>query len=384
LNIQQLADQSLFVRASINGVLREGIIAACLTGLMILIFLGSWRSTIIIAVSIPLSILTSIIVMSALGETINIMTLGGLALAVGILVDDATVEIENINRNIAQGKEIQRAILDGAQQIAVPAFVSTLAICIVFVPMFFLAGVARYLFVPLAEAVVFAMLASYLLSRTLVPTMAKYLLKGHEQEAGHLPGSSSNPLVRLQVRFEEAFERFREGYHKWLDVCLQHRKIFLWMFFAVSAGSVALLVPWLGEDFFPSVDSGQFKLHLRARTGTRIEETARLCDLIEQSIHQEIPGSEIASIIDNIGLPYSSINLSYSNSAPIGPSDADILVSLAPKHRPTEEYVHDLRRKLPSEFPGVSFAFLPADIVSQILNFGLPSPIDVQVVGYDL
>ena len=384
LNIQQLADQSLFVRASINGVLREGIVAACLTGLMILIFLGSWRSTIVIAVSIPLSILTSVIVMSALGETINIMTLGGLALAVGILVDDATVEIENINRNIAQGKEIQRAILDGAQQIAVPAFVSTLAICIVFVPMFFLAGVARYLFVPLAEAVVFAMLASYLLSRTLVPTMAKYLLKGHEQEAGHLPGSSRNPLVRLQARFEEGFERFREGYHKWLDFCLQHRRIFLWMFFAVCAGSLALLVPWLGEDFFPAVDSGQFKLHLRARTGTRIEETARLCDLIEQSIHEEIPGSEISSIIDNIGLPYSSINLSYSNSAPIGSSDADILVSLSPNHRPTEEYVHDLRLKLPREFPGVSFAFLPADIVSQILNFGLPSPIDIQVVGYNL
>ncbi len=384
LNIQQLADQSLFVRASINGVLREGIIAACLTGLMILIFLGSWRSTIIIAVSIPLSILTSIIVMSALGETINIMTLGGLALAVGILVDDATVEIENINRNIAQGKEIQRAILDGAQQIAVPAFVSTLAICIVFVPMFFLAGVARYLFVPLAEAVVFAMLASYLLSRTLVPTMAKYLLKGHEQEAGHLPGSSRNPLVRLQVRFEEAFERFRERYHQWLDVCLQHRGFFLGTFFAVCICSLLLLVPWLGEDFFPSVDSGQFKLHLRARTGTRIEETARLCDLVEQSIHDEIPGAEIGSIIDNIGLPYSSINLSYSNSAPIGSSDADILVTLSPKHRPTEEYVRDLRRKLPDEFPGVSFAFLPADIVSQILNFGLPSPIDVQVVGYDL
>jgi multidrug efflux pump subunit AcrB len=384
LNIQQLADQSLFVRASINGVLREGIIAACLTGLMILIFLGSWRSTIIIAVSIPLSILTSIIVMSALGESINIMTLGGLALAVGILVDDATVEIENINRNIAQGKEIQRAILDGAQQIAVPAFVSTLAICIVFVPMFFLAGVARYLFVPLAEAVVFAMLASYLLSRTLVPTMAKYLLKGHEQEAGHLPGSSRNPLVRLQVRFEEAFERFRERYHQWLDVCLQHRGFFLVTFFAVCICSLLLLVPWLGEDFFPSVDSGQFKLHLRARTGTRIEETARLCDLVEQSIHDEIPGAEIGSIIDNIGLPYSSINLSYSNSAPIGSSDADILVTLSPKHRPTEEYVRDLRRKLPDEFPGVSFAFLPADIVSQILNFGLPSPIDVQVVGYDL
>ena len=334
LNVHLLADQSIFVRASINGVLREAIIAACLTGLMILIFLGSWRSTVIIAVSIPLSILTSIIVMSALGETINIMTLGGLALAVGILVDDATVEIENINRNIAQGKEIQRAILDGAQQIAVPAFVSTLAICIVFVPMFFLTGVARYLFVPLAEAVVFAMLASYLLSRTLVPTMAKYLLRGHEQEAGHLPGSSPNPLVRMQTAFEEKFERFRERYHQMLDACLQHQRVFLWGFFAACLGSLVLLVPWLGEDFFPAVDSGQFKLHLRARSGTRIEETARLCDLIERSIHEEIPRNEIASIIDNIGLPYSGINLSYSNSAPIGTSDADILVSLSPKHRP--------------------------------------------------
>jgi len=384
LNVHYLADQSIFVRASINGVLREAIIAACLTGLMILIFLGSWRSTVIIAVSIPLSILTSIIVMSALGETINIMTLGGLALAVGILVDDATVEIENINRNIAQGKEIQRAILDGAQQIAVPAFVSTLAICIVFVPMFFLTGVARYLFVPLAEAVVFAMLASYLLSRTLVPTMARYLLRGHEQEAGHLPGSSRNPLVRFQVAFEEKFERFREHYHEVLDLCLQHRKVFLWGFLAVCVGSLILVVPWLGEDFFPSVDSGQFKLHLRAHSGTRIEETARLCDLVERSIREQIPPNQIESIIDNIGLPYSGINLSYSNSAPIGTADADILVSLAPKHRPTEEYVHDLRMKLAQEFPGVMFAFLPADIVSQILNFGLPAPIDIQVVGYNL
>lgn len=382
--ITPLADQSLFVRASIDGVLKEATIAACLTGLMILIFLGSWRSTVIIAVSIPLSILTSIIVLSALGETINIMTLGGLALAVGILVDDATVEIENINRNIAQGKEVEHAILDGASQIAVPAFVSTLAICIVFVPMFFLTGVARYLFVPLAESVVFAMLASYLLSRTLVPTMAKYLLRGHEEEAGHLPGSSRNPLVRLQYRFEEAFERFREGYHGVLERCLHHRKLFLLAFLAICVLSVALLVPFLGQDFFPSVDAGQFKLHLRARTGTRIEETARLTDLVEQSIRRHIPPDEVGSILDNIGLPYSGINLSYSNSAPIGPADADILVSLSEKHHPTANYVHDLRLALAREFPGVTFSFLPADIVSQILNFGLPAPIDVQVVGYNI
>jgi multidrug efflux pump subunit AcrB len=384
LRVHLLADQSIFVRASIDGVLREALIAACLTGLMILVFLGSWRSTLIIAVSIPLSILTSIIVLSALGETINIMTLGGLALAVGILVDDATVEIENINRNIAQGKEIERAILDGAQQIAVPAFVSTLAICIVFVPMFFLTGVARYLFLPLAEAVVFAMLASYLLSRTLVPTMAKYLLRGHEQESGHIPRESRNPLVRLQVKFEDGFEQLREGYHALLGRCLERRRAFLILFFAACVGSVVLLLPWLGQDFFPSVDSGQFKLHLRARTGTRIEETARLCDLVERYLRQQIPAREISSIIDNIGLPYSGINLSYSNSAPIGPGDADILVSLSKDHAPTADYVHDLRLKLPSQFPGVTFSFLPADIVSQILNFGLPAPIDIQVVGYDL
>jgi CzcA family heavy metal efflux pump len=384
LKIDPTADQSLFVRGSIKGVLREGIIAACLTALMILIFLGNWRSTVIIAISIPLSILTSIIALSALGETINIMTLGGLALAVGILVDDATVEIENINRNIAQGKEIQQAILDGAQQIAVPAFVSTLAICIVFVPMFFLTGVARYLFVPLAEAVVFAMLASYLLSRTLVPTMAKYLLKGHEQEAGHVPSESRNPLVRLQIRFEHAFEKFRDSYHELLERCFHHRRVFLWGFVGVCLGSLFLLVPWLGRDFFPKVDAGQFKLHLRARAGTRIEETAGLCDRVEQFIRRQIPPDELASIIDNIGLPYSSINLSYSTSAPTGPADADILVSLSEHHSPTEEYVHDLRHGLAQQFPGVEFSFLPADIVSQILNFGLPSPIDIQVVGYNL
>jgi multidrug efflux pump subunit AcrB len=384
LKVHLLADQSIFVRASIDGVLREALIAACLTGLMILVFLGSWRSTIIIAVSIPLSILTSIIVLSALGETINIMTLGGLALAVGILVDDATVEIENINRNIAQGKEIERAILDGAQQIAVPAFVSTLAICIVFVPMFFLTGVARYLFLPLAEAVVFAMLASYLLSRTLVPTMAKYLLRGHEQESGHIPRESRNPLVRMQVKFEDGFERLRAGYHALLERCLEHRKVFLLGFFAACVASVVLLLPWLGQDFFPAVDSGQFKLHLRARTGTRIEETARLCDLVERYLRQQIPADQISSVIDNIGLPYSGINLSYSNSAPIGPGDADILVTLSEHHSPTAKYVHDLRMKLPTQFPGVTFSFLPADIVSQILNFGLPAPIDIQIVGYNL
>ncbi|MGA8150109.1 MAG: efflux RND transporter permease subunit [Terriglobales bacterium] len=383
LTVKPLADQSLFVRASIDGVVKEATIAACLTGLMILIFLGNWRSTVIIAVSIPLSILTSIVVLSALRETINIMTLGGLALAVGILVDDATVEIENINRNLAQGKEVEHAILDGAQQIAVPAFVSTLSICIVFVPMFFLTGVARYLFVPLAEAVVFAMLASYLLSRTLVPTMAKYLLRGHEAEA-HAAANSRNPLVRVQLRFEEAFERFRERYRGMLENCLNRRGVFLWSFVAFSVASVVVLLPWLGQDFFPNVDSGQFKLHMRARTGTRIEETARLCDLVEHSIREQIPADQIDTVIDNIGLPYSSINLSYSTSAPVGPADADIMVSLKPDHDPTARYVHDLRLRLASDFPGVTFSFLPADIVSQILNFGLPSPIDLQIVGYNL
>ncbi len=383
LKVHPLADQSLFVRASIEGVLREATIAAALTALMILIFLGSWRSTLIIAISIPLSILTSIIVLSALGQTINIMTLGGLALAVGILVDDATVEIENINRNLAQGKEVEHAILDGAQQIAVPALVSTLSICIVFVPMFFLSGVAKYLFVPLAEAVTFAMLASYLLSRTLVPTMAKYLIRGHEAESGHFEAQSPNPLVRWQARFELAFERFRDSYHASLEKILHHRKLFLVGFIAVCASSFILL-PWIGEDFFPSVDSGQFKLHVRARTGTRIEETARLCDLIERSIREKLPSNEIESVIDNIGIPYSGINLSYSSSAPIGPGDADILVNLKPDHRPTEEYIHKLRMELPGEFPGTEFSFLPADIVSQILNFGLPSPIDVQVRGYNV
>jgi len=381
LDIRLLADQSTFVRGAIQGVVKEAIVAACLTAVMILLFLGSWRSTVIVAVSIPLAILASIITLSALGETINIMTLGGLALAVGILVDDATVEIENMNRNIAMGKEIEHAILDGAQEIATPALVATLAICIVFVPMFLLTGVARYLFVPLAEAVVFAMLASYFLSRTLVPTMSKYLLRGHEHDVERHTASSSNPLVRLQVHFEMAFERFRERYHQLLDRCLHHRRVFVAGFLIACLVSLGILVPWLGQDFFPSVDSGTFKLHLRAPTGTRIEETARLCDLVEQYVRQQLPRSEVSNIIDNIGLPYSGLNLSYSNSAPVGSSDADILVTLNQNHHQTTKYVHDLRLALPKRFPGVTFSFLPADIVSQILNFGLPAPIDIQVAG---
>ncbi len=386
LKMAPLQDQSIFVRGAISGVVRETLIAACLTAFMILVFLGSWRSTLIIATSIPLAILTSIIAFSAVGETINIMTLGGLALAVGILVDDATVEVENINRNRAAepDKDMDAVVLDSAQQIAAPAFVSTLSICIVFAPMFLLSGVARFLFVPLAEAVVFAMLASYLLSRTIVPTMAKYLLRHEGMQEGADRGESSNPFVRLQHRFEQAFERFRERYHRVLNTCLHHRKLFLTAFLAASIGSVAIIVPWLGQDFFPAVDSGSFKLHLRGPTGMRIEDTAFLCDLVEESIRQQIPGSQVASIIDNIGLPYSGINLSYSNSAPVGTSDADILVTLTAKHNPTDDYVRRLRQTLPRHFPGATFYFLPADMVGQILNFGLPAPIDVQVLGDDL
>jgi multidrug efflux pump subunit AcrB len=379
LEIHELLDQSLFVRAAIDGVVREALIAACLTAAMILLFLGSWRSTLIIAASIPLSILCSLIVLNALGETINIMTLGGLALAVGILVDDATVEIENINRNLEQGKPTERAILDGAQQIAVPAFVSTLCICIVFVPMFFLTGVARFLFVPLAEAVVFAMLASYFLSRTLVPTLAKYLLKPHHP--GEHP-EAHGFFARVQASFERGFEGIRGRYRATLEGVLARPRRFALLFLAGSLAFFAL-IPFLGQDFFPSVDSGQFKLHLRGRTGLRIEETARLCDLVERAIREEIPKDEIESVIDVVGLPYSSINLSYSNSAPIGTSDADILVSLRTGHEPTADYVRRLRLKLARQFAGVTFAFLPADMVSQILNFGLPAPIDIQVVGYD-
>ena len=384
LQITPLADQSIFVRGAISGVVRETLIAACLTAFMILTFLGSWRSTVIIATSIPLAILTSIIVLSAIGQTINIMTLGGLALAVGILVDDATVEVENINRNreAEPDKDMDGVVLDSASQIATPAFVSTLSICIVFAPMFLLSGVARYLFVPLAESVVFAMLASYFLSRTIVPTMAKYLLRGEKKEA--VDASTRNPLVRFQRRFEQAFDRFRDSYRSVLESCLHHRRAFLIAFFASCLGSLVILIPWLGRDFFPSVDSGTFKLHMRAPTGMRIEETANLCDLVEHSIRKEIPAPEVQSVIDNIGLPYSGINLSYSNSAPVGTSDADILVTLSAKHHSTDDYVHLLRRTLPKQFPGVTFAFLPADMVSQILNFGLPAPIDVQVVGNDV
>jgi multidrug efflux pump subunit AcrB len=381
LEIRPIADQSIFVRSAISGVVREAVIAACLTAVMILIFLGNWRSTVIIAVSIPLSVLCSLLALSALGETINIMTLGGLALAVGILVDDATVEIENINRNLELGKEVEDAILTGASQIAIPAFVSTLAICIVFVPMFFLGGVARYLFVPLAEAVVFAMLASYFLSRTIVPTMAKYLLKGHEHDRVEQARSSRNPFVRFQITFEHYFEKIRNWYHGVLKLCLDFRGIFLLSMVAFWIVSIVALYPWLGQDFFPSVDGGQFKLHVRAHTGTRIEDTARLCDQIDNVIRGEIPKSELGAIIDNIGLPYSGLNLSYSNSAPVGTGDADILVSLAEKHRPTAEYTHALRDRLTQEFPGTEFYYLPTDMVSQILNFGLPAQIDVQVEG---
>jgi len=383
LKMEPLADQSIFVLGAIQGVVREALIAACLTALMILTFLGSWRSTLIIATSIPLAILSSIIVLSLIGQTINIMTLGGLALAVGILVDDATVEVENINRNreAEPDKNLDEVVLDSAAQIATPAFVSTLSICIVFAPMFLLSGVARYLFLPLAEAVVFAMLASYFLSRTIVPTMAKYLLRN--QKVGEQP-ESRNPLVRLQKGFEAGFERFRERYHHLLELCLHHRSAFLAVFFAACLGSLALIVPWLGQDFFPSVDAGSFKLHLRGPTGMRIEDTAFLCDLVENSIRQQVPAAEMKSIIDNIGLPYSGINLSYSNSAPVGTSDADILVTLTPKHHPTAVYVDQLRLSLAKQFPGVMFAFLPSDMVTQILNFGLPAPIDIQVVGNDL
>jgi multidrug efflux pump subunit AcrB len=384
LRITPLSDQSVFVRGAIDGVVREALIAACLTGLMILLFLGSWRSTLIIAVSIPLSILTSIICLSALGETINIMTLGGLALAVGILVDDATVEIENVNRNLETGMETEQAILEGAAQIAVPAFVSTISICIVFVPMFFLSGVAKYLFVPLAEAVVFAMLASYFLSRTIVPTMAKFLLKPHSREAEQQKAYSRNPFTRLQFAFERQFEKLRTGYGRILELCLTYSTAFIVLFFVLSIGSAALLFPWLGQDFFPSVDSGVFNLHMRAHTGTRIEDTADLCDRVEQEIRREIPRKEIVTIIDNIGLPYSGLNLSYSTSAPIGPADADITVSLTQDHHPTQEYVDKLKANLSRQFPGTTFYTLPVDMVTQILNFGLPAPLDIQIVGQNL
>jgi multidrug efflux pump subunit AcrB len=436
LDIKSLFDQSIFVRSAISGVVFEGCIAACLTALMILLFLGDWKSTLIIAISIPLSVLSSIICLYAIGGTINIMTLGGLALSVGILVDDATVTIENIDNHLSRGEKLHDGILNGASQIAVPAFVSSLCICIVFVPMFGLSGVARYLFIPLAESVIFAVLASYVLSRTLVPTLAMYLLKGHDGEQEDEPKNEpardhshdganvhlgmmginhgndlrhgptalhhggggihygdteatakakEKPkkhgfLAKLQHKFEEGFDRLRNAYTRTLDRALTHHWLFAIVFLLLCAGSM-FLIPFLGQDFFPTVDAGEFKLHIRAKTGTRIEETARLCDQIEASIRKKIPGKELDGILDNIGLPYSGINLSYSNSGVIGTGDADILVSLKPGHKPTANYQRQLRLDLPKEFPGTLFAFQPADIVSQILNFGLPSPIDIQFVG---
>src|SRR5580693_4961319 len=382
MHVSTFFDQSLYVRASIQGVIREAIIAACLTAIMILLFLGNWKSTLIIAISIPLSILVSILCLSALGETINIMTLGGLALAVGILVDDATVEIENINRNLAMGKETVQAILDGAQQIAVPAFVSTLCICIVFLPMFFLSGVAKYLFVPLAEAVSFAMLASYGWSRTIVPTMAMYLLSSEDEyKPEEHVGEKQGFFRRYQQKFEHGFEKFREGYRRGLASVLDWPKIFgacFLIFCVLSVGLVALL----GRDFFPKVDAGQIRLHFRARTGLRIEETARLADEVDAVIRETIPSKELQTVLDNIGVPYSGINLSYSNSGTFGTSDAEILVQLKEERgKPTSAYINDLRAKLPQRFPGTQFFFQPADIVTQILNFGTPAPIDIAVTG---
>jgi len=381
LTVKPLFDQSIFVRAAISGVLKEALIAACLTALMILLFLGDWRATLIIAVSIPLSILCSICILSALGESINLMTLGGLALAVGILVDDATVTIENIDRHIEKGAPLRQAILDGAAQIAVPAFVSTLCICIVFIPMFLLSGVARYLFVPLAEAVVFAMLASYFWSRTLVPTLAMYLLRDHAPHAAapRQPGFFS----RAQKRFERGFDHFRAAYSRQLGTALRHRGLYLGIFLIACIGSFALF-PFLGQDFFPAVDAGQIRLHVRAKTGTRIEEMARISDEVEKKIRTIIPPRELEIILDNIGVPYSSINTSYANNGTFGPADAEVLISLDKNHRPTAGYVEKLRAELPRAFPGVQFFFQPADIVSQILNFGLPSPIDVQFAGHDV
>jgi multidrug efflux pump subunit AcrB len=376
LHIRPIADQSIFVKAAVADVVREAVIAACLTALMILLFLGSWRSTLIIAVSIPLSILTSVMVLSALSQTINIMTLGGLALAVGILVDDATVTIENIERYLEDGQPLREAILNGASQIAVPALVSTLCICIVFVPMFLLQGVARYLFMPLAEAVVFAMLASYFLSRTLVPTMAMYLLR----PKAHAATRSRNPLVIFQRGFERGFERTRHAYRDLLTLLVRRRGVFIPGFLACCL-SLFALGPWLGQDFFPNTDSGQFTLHMRAKTGTRIEETARLADEVETAMRRLIPARELDTIVDNIGLPYSGINLTHTATGVLGAADADIMVSLKPDHRPTTGYLEAIRKMVAQEFPGVTFYSLPADMITQILNFGMPSPIDIEIEG---
>lgn len=385
LNVNLLFDQSVFVRAAINGVLFEAIIAACLTAAMILLFLGSWRSTLIVTVSIPLSILCSLILMSLLGQTLNVMTLGGLALAVGILVDDATVEIENIHRNLAQGKPLRQAILDGAQQIATPAFVSTLAICIVFVPVVFLSGAAKSLFTPLAMAVVFAMMASYLLSRTLIPTMVLYLLRDeaklYQTEGEHIH-SAKGWVWRIHGAFNHRFERWRERYCDWLKLALTHRRAVIIAFLLFCSGSF-LFLPFIGENFFPAVDAGQFRLHVRAPAGTRVEETERIFGQVEDAIRKIVPREELGLILDNIGLPSIGINLAYSDSATVSSADGEILVSLKDGHKPTPEYVKRLRRELKAQFPQLTFFFQPADIVSQILNFGLPAPIDVQLVGRD-
>jgi CzcA family heavy metal efflux pump len=384
LDLKFLFDQSIFVRAAIKGVIIEAIIAACLTALMILLFLGSWRSTLIVATSIPLSILCSIIILRYLGHTLNVMTLGGLALAVGILVDDATVEIENIHRNLGQRKPLIQAILDGAQQIATPAFVSTLSICIVFVPVLFLTGSVQHLFTPLALAVVFAMLASYFLSRTLVPTLVKYLLPGelHYHERNGSPKvPSRNPFRRLHEAFNKQFEKFRDGYKGTLAWTLAHRLLIFSLFIIFFVGSFTLL-PFLGQDFFPQVDAGQFRLHVRAPAGTRIEETERYFSQVERVIRDTVPADELDLILDNIGLPVGGVNLAFSDTATVGPSDGEILVALkAEKHGPTEKYVKELRQKLEAQFPQLTFFFQPADMVTQILNFGLPAPIDIQVMG---
>src|SRR5665213_3253477 len=382
LKIGFIGDQSLFVRGAITGVAREGIIAALLTSVMILLFLGSWRSTIIIATSIPLAVLGSIILLAAIGETLNIMTLGGLALAVGILVDEATVTIENINYHLEQGKEVEEAILDGANQIVVPAFVSLLCICIVFVPMFFISGIARFLFVPMAEAVMFAMVWSFILSRTLVPTMAKYLLHAHVHHDGDAP-VSRNPLVRFQRGFEAGFERFRCGYRDLLALALMHRPTFVIGFISLVAVSFAL-VPYLGRNFFPSVDAGQILMHVRTQVGTRVEDAAGQFADIEKAIRKIVPPGEIETMADNIGMPISGINMTYNNTGVIGPQDGDVQIKLKEGHEPTDGYVKLLREKLPAQFPGLSFAFLPADIVNQIINSGTPAPIDLEIRGANL
>ncbi|MCK9817124.1 efflux RND transporter permease subunit [Pseudomonas sp. MAFF 302046] len=379
LKVQPINDQSLFVRAAIKGVVLEGAIAAALTSVMILLFLGSWRSTVIIAVSIPLAILGSLIILAALGETLNLMTLGGLALAIGILVDDATVTIENVNWHLEQGKDVETAIVDGARQIVTPAFVSLLCICIAFVPMFFLEGVSRYLFVPMAEAVIFAMICSFILSRTLVPTLAKYLLQPHSLHSAP-QATSRNPLVRLQKGFELRFERLRQRYQQVLEGALRRRKVFLAGFMAVVMLSFGL-VPFIGSNFFPSVDSGQVLMHVRVPVGTRVEETASRFAQIEEAIRSIIPAEEITTLVDNIGLPPSNINLTYNNTGVMGSQDGDFQIALRAGHQPTADYVKKLRELLPERFPDSTFSFPPADIVSQILNFGAPAPIDIQVRG---